>query len=99
MVCFGALLSFAHAGVGMHVLETLRGQPPLHGTYMFLSLFAGLGVGHFMTGLCLLYWEQASGVWALLHSQGGTPYLSVISSPTFLSFGCVGVRLTFICLA
>ena len=83
----------------MHVLETLRGQPPLHGTYMFLSLFAGLGVGHFMTGLWLLYWEQAFGVWALLHSQGGTPYFSVISSPTFLFFGCVGARLTFICLS
>ena len=52
MVCYDALLLHAHAGVGMHVLETLRGQPPLHGTYMFLSLFAGLGVGHFMTGLC-----------------------------------------------
>ena len=34
----------------MHVLETLLGQPPLHGTYMFLSLIAGLGVGHFMFG-------------------------------------------------
>jgi len=68
----------------MHVLETLRGQPPLHGTYMFLSLFAGLGVGHFMTGLCLLYWEQASGVWALLQSQGGTPYFR--SSLIQLSF-------------
>ena len=73
------MLSHVHAGVGMHVLETLLGQPPLHGTYMFLSLIAGLGVSHFLTWLCLLYWEQAFCVWAFLHSQGGTPYFSVIS--------------------
>ena len=54
----------------MHVLETLLGQPPLHGTYMFLSLIAGLGDGHFLTWLCLLYWEQAFGVWALLQLTG-----------------------------
>ena len=63
----------------MHVLETLLGQPSLHGTYMFLSLIAGLGDGHFLTWLCLLYWEQAFCIWAFLHSQGGTPYFSVIS--------------------
>ena len=91
MFCLGAWLSCARAGVGVHLLETLRRQPPVRGTYMFLSLLAGLGSGHFMIRLCVLYWEQASGVWALLHSQGGTPYFSVISSPTFLSFRCVGV--------
>ena len=78
------MFSHVDAGVGMHVLETLLGQPPLHGTYMFLSLIAGLGVGHFMTWLCLLYWEQAFGVWVSLHSQEGIPYFSVISlQPSF----------------
>ena len=68
----------------MHVLETLLGQPPLHGTYMFLSLIAGLGVGHFMFGRVGLYWEQAFCVLVLLHSQGGIPYFSVISlQPSF----------------
>ena len=51
MVCYGAVFLLAHAGVGLHVLETLRGQLPLHGIYMFLSLFAGLGIGHFLTCL------------------------------------------------
>ena len=85
LVCYGALFSHVHAGVGMHVLGTLLGQPPLHGTYMFLSLIAGLGVRHFMTWLCLLYWEQAFGVWVLLHSQEGISYFrSSLSKFAFL---------------